>query len=57
MSTTGTIVVLNGPSSAGKTTLAQAVRARVGIGATGQARDQHARVFHDASYALRLDTS
>lgn len=148
MSTTGAIVVLNGPSSAGKTTLARAVRARIGVTAAaisldeffafrhpdakndwrmfstlseaafataiafanrgydaiidtvferaetlqsarrvlaghvhhfvavtcdlrelelreatrgdrriGQARDQHARVFHDADYALWLDTS
>ncbi len=35
----------------------EAREARRGDRRIGQARDQHARVFHDASYALRLDTS
>jgi chloramphenicol 3-O phosphotransferase len=55
MSATGTIVVLNGPSSAGKTTLARATRARVGVTATAVSIDEFFTFMHpDANNNWRM---
>lgn len=42
----GTILVLNGPSSAGKTTLARAVQARLGVSAAAVSLDQFFGFMH-----------
>ena len=55
MSTTGAIVVLNGPSSAGKTTLARAVRARIGVTAAAISLDEFFAFRHpDAKNDWRM---
>lgn len=46
MSTRTSIVVLNGPSSAGKTTLARAVRDRIGANGAAVSIDQFFQLMH-----------
>lgn len=46
MTRTGHIVVLNGPSSAGKSTLAKAVRARLGVGSAAVSVDRLFAFMH-----------